>query len=64
MANISELARPPGVQEAAGAMEIARVWNVDKRLQVVLSGNLWADPAAWGLLLVDLARHAANAYSA
>ncbi len=22
----------------------------------------WRDPGAWGLLLVDIARHAANAY--
>ncbi len=25
--------------------------------------GLWNDPAAWGLMLVDLAKHAANAYS-
>ena len=43
-------------------MEIARVWIVDKKLQVVLSDNLWNDPAAYGLMLVDLARHFANAY--
>jgi hypothetical protein len=43
-------------------MEIARIWIVDKKQQVVLSGNLWSDPAAWGLMLVDLARHVANAY--
>jgi hypothetical protein len=23
---------------------------------------MWSDPAAWGLFLVDLARHIANAY--
>jgi hypothetical protein len=62
MANISELSPPPDVNHATRAMEIARVWIVDKKQQVVLSGNLWEDPAAWGLMLVDLARHVANAY--
>jgi hypothetical protein len=62
MANISELSPPPDVKHATRAMELARVWIVDKKQQVVLSGNLWNDPAAWGLMLVDLARHVANAY--
>ncbi len=30
-------------------------------LQLTLRTN-WKDPAAWGLTLVDVARHAANAY--
>jgi hypothetical protein len=62
MASISELSHPPGVKHASRAMEIVRVWIVDEKQQVVLSGNLWDDPAAWGLMLVDLARHVANAY--
>jgi hypothetical protein len=44
-------------------MELASIWIVDKKQQVVLSGNLWDDPAAWGLMLVDIARHVANAYA-
>ncbi len=27
-----------------------------------LATGLWPDPRAWGLMLADLARHAANAY--
>lgn len=63
MSDISELSRPSGVEDASRAMEIARIWIVDKRQQVVLSGNLWDHPAAWGLMLVDLAKHVANAYA-
>ena len=62
MANINELLPPPDVKIATRAMEIARLWIVDKKLQVVLTGNLWDDPAAYGLMLVDLGRHLANAY--
>ena len=62
MAKISELSQPPDAKGAARAMEIARLWIVDKKLQVVLSDELWDDPAAYGLMLVDLARHLANAY--
>ena len=45
-------------------MEIARVWIVDGDQHVVLTQNLWRDPASWGLMLADLARHVANAYEA
>ena len=62
MSNVSELSPPPDVHQASRAMELARIWIVDKNQQVVLSGNLWDDPASWGLMLVDLARHVANAY--
>jgi hypothetical protein len=62
MGTISELARPPAVHQASRAMELARIWIVDKKQQVILSGNLWEDPAAWGLMLADLARHVSKAY--
>lgn len=62
MDGIKELAPPPGVRTASRAMELARIWIVDNKQQITLSGNLWDDPAAWGLMLVDLARHVANAY--
>ena len=38
------------------------VWRVDDHEEFVLRADAWADPAAWGLLLVDVARHAAKAY--
>jgi hypothetical protein len=53
---------PLAVAAASKAMEMARIWLVDGDQHVVLSPNLWKDPAAWGLMLVDLARHVASAY--
>ena len=46
------------------AMELARLWLVDGAAQVVISPNLWADPAPWGILLADLVQHLGNAYEA
>lgn len=45
------------------AFEMARVWAVAGGGQYVsLSTNVIADPASWGILLVNLAKHVANAY--
>jgi len=59
-----DLPIPDAVKDASRSMEMARVWLADGEQCVVLSPNLWKDPASWGLMLVDLARHAANAYEA
>ncbi|OOG36817.1 hypothetical protein B0E51_17795 [Rhodanobacter sp. C05] len=55
-----ELPLPPIAQQV-GACEVLRAWSGDN-LQVVLE-TTWQDPAAWGLLLVDIARHVARAYA-
>ena len=53
---------PPIASKNSEAKEILRVWVVPNGpTQVVLRAN-WSDPGAWGLLLVDVARHAAQAY--
>ena len=44
------------------ARELARVWAAGGQQHVSLATDLWSDPASWGIMLVDLARHAANAY--
>jgi hypothetical protein len=46
------------------ARELVRVWATQGRQELILAGKVWDDPAAWGLLLVDLARHVANCYAA
>jgi hypothetical protein len=46
------------------AMELARLWLVNGAARVVISPNLWADPAPWGILLADLVQHLGNAYEA
>jgi hypothetical protein len=55
-----ELEKPPISQEK-DSFEILRVWAGSNRQQYSLKTN-WDDPGAWGLLLVDIARHTAKAY--
>jgi hypothetical protein len=39
-----------------------RAWVAEKGLHCSLNIGTWKDPAAWGILLADVARHVANAY--
>jgi Domain of unknown function (DUF5076) len=39
-----------------------RVWVANKGQYVSFRVGVWKDPAAWGIMLADLAKHAANAY--
>ena len=57
-----ELAIPPGAAKAANGFEIARIWVGNNSQHVSLMTSVWKDPAAWGIALVDLARHIADAY--
>ena len=45
-------------------MELVRVTRSRNGQKIVLNHSVWEDPAAWGILLVDLARHLSTAYSA
>lgn len=57
-----ELQPPPIAASNPQAIEILRVWAAPGSPQQVALRTAWKDPAAWGLLLVDLARHVARAY--
>jgi len=63
MTTTSELPKPDSVGQAERALELARIWLVDSHQEVVLSPRMWKDPAAWGIMLSDLAFHVANAYA-
>jgi hypothetical protein len=39
------------------AFELLRVWIAGQSQQVSLRGGVWQDPAAWGVMLADLARN-------
>ena len=56
-----ELVVPPEVTSDPKSVEIARVWAAHGGQHVSLDPTLWEDPFAWGIVLVDLARHVANA---
>ena len=53
---------PPAVASDPKATEIARIWAAHGQQHVHLRSGLWEDAGNWGILLVDLARHVANAY--
>ncbi|MBE3038142.1 MAG: DUF5076 domain-containing protein [Chloroflexi bacterium] len=54
----------PGVAADDGtAVEIVRVWVAKRAQHVSVATGVWEDPAAWGIMLVDLAKHIAKAYS-
>ena len=57
-----ELAPPPTAVHDALSFEIARVWVANDAQHVRLRTDVWPDPAAWGIVLADLARHVALAY--
>lgn len=59
----SQLPIPPVAAQDARAIEILRVWAAQGKQHVSLSTNLWEDPGHWGIMLVDLAKHIANAYN-
>jgi hypothetical protein len=59
---LNELPVPPSSQMSEKASEVLRVWiNADRNMDVTLR-SAFADPAAWGILLVDIARHVSRAY--
>ena len=58
-----ELELPPIAKSNAQAVEVLRVWAAPGQPQQLTLKTTWEDPGAWGLLLADVARHAANAYT-
>jgi hypothetical protein len=60
--NRKELKLPPIAESDPEAAEILRVWATPKGSQQLTLRTTWRDAGAWGLLLVDIARHAAKAY--
>jgi hypothetical protein len=58
----AQLEPPPLAGASREAIEILRVWAAPGAPQQLTLRTCWKDPGAWGLLLVDVARHAAAAY--
>jgi len=57
-----ELPPPPAASNNTESVEVLRAWAAPGGPAAVALRTTWKDPAAWGLMLVDVARHAANAY--
>ncbi|HUI76218.1 MAG TPA: DUF5076 domain-containing protein [Candidatus Acidoferrum sp.] len=62
MGSSKQLQIPDAALRDDKADEIARVWVAGKAQHVSLLVLNWQDPAAWGIVLADLARHLVNAY--
>jgi hypothetical protein len=44
------------------ARELIRVWGAQGSQHVTIAAETWEDAAAWGIMLVDLARHVARSF--
>jgi hypothetical protein len=53
---------PLAAQEDLNGFELVRVWIASGSQHVSLATNVWQNPSAWGIMLVDLAKHIASAY--
>jgi hypothetical protein len=62
MASPKEQPLPPDVMGRDDATEVLRAFVVDGGLSIAFT-RAFEEPDMWGLLLVDIARHAARAYS-
>ena len=57
-----DLLIPPEVEADSKAVEVIRAWVANEQLICALRPTTWqSKPAAWGLVLADVARHVANA---
>jgi Domain of unknown function (DUF5076) len=62
MAGPKEQPLPPDVMGRDDAAEVLRAFVVDGGLSIAFQ-RAFEDPEMWGMLLVDIARHAARAYA-
>ncbi len=60
----NELPIPEVAKRDKNSAELLRVWVAENQQHVILRTDAWEDPAAWGMVLYDLAWHVANAYAA
>jgi hypothetical protein len=61
--NKNALQPPPIAGNDSSAVEVLRVWAVPGSPQQLTLRTTWKDAGAWGLMLVDIARHASKAYA-
>jgi hypothetical protein len=62
MAQSDQLLIPDAAKGDPKSFELLRVWIANKGQHVSLRVGVWNDPAAWGIMLADLAKHIANSY--
>ncbi len=62
MPDSNQLQVPPAARNDRRSFELLRVWIANESQHISLRAGVWEDPAAWGMMLVDLAGHIANSY--
>lgn len=62
MAQSDQLLIPAAAKSDPGSFELLRVWVANNDQHVSLRVGVWADPAAWGIMLADLVKHVVNSY--
>jgi hypothetical protein len=59
----NELSIPEKVRGDRSAAELIRAWvTASGDVHVTIKTDVWRDPAAYGIVLADLARHIANGF--
>ncbi len=53
---------PPVAQRDKASFELIRVWIAESGQHVSLRSGVWEDPAYWGMMLADLAKHVVKAH--
>jgi hypothetical protein len=59
--HVNELDIPPQALTDVRAVEIARIWAAGGNQVVAFRPETWTDPGTWGVMLVDFAKHIADA---
>lgn len=62
-AHLNQLDIPAEPLGDANAHELARIWSSEGYQYFVLNVAPEVDPAAWGIMALDLMKHAARAYA-
>jgi len=57
MGQEKQLAIPKAAAGDGASFELLRVWVAQQAQQITLRAGVWEDPAAWGVMLADLARN-------
>lgn len=62
IASLHQVDVPPELLHDSRARELARIWSSHGRAVCVLDVAHEEDPATWGVVALDLMKHAARAY--
>ena len=59
---MNKLPEPNQIKDAESAIEMARIWIIDKKPTFVINRQTWGNPGIWGALASDLIDHVSNLY--